>query len=143
MTANAGQTPYSGTSSTRGNPEGSATEVTGDHIKMVWSWGLSQGNGPISCVCLTHQEAGDCGLLPDGTLPLLKSTGLNIPGINHFSADALSDSSLTRARCIAMPIKLDNDGNGIFRKPSEHIITSRKIIYFITLTDFVSFVDSL
>lgn len=113
MTANAGQTPYSGTSSTRGNPEGSATEITGDHIKFVWSWGLSQGNGPISCVCLTHQEAGDCGLLPDGTLPLLKSTGLNLPGVNHFSAADLGDGNLTRARCIAMPIKLDNDGNGI------------------------------
>lgn len=113
MTANAGQTPYSGPSTTRGNPEGSATEITGDHIKFVWSWGLSQGNGPISCVCLTHQEAGDCGLLPDGTLPLLKSTGLNLPNINHFSASALGDNNLTRARCIAMPIALDDDGNGI------------------------------
>lgn len=113
MTANAGQTPYSGGSSTRGNPEGTATIITDDHITFAWSWGLSQGNGPISCVCLTHQEAGDCGLLPDGTLPLLKSTGLNLPNINHFSANELQDSTLSRARCIAMPIALDDNGNGI------------------------------
>lgn len=112
MTANAGQTPYSGPSSTRGNPEG-VTEIADDHITFVWSWGLSQGNGPIACVCLTHQEGGDCGLLPDGTLPLLKSTGLNLSDINHFSANELGDNNMRRERCIAMPVALDNDGNGI------------------------------
>ncbi len=113
MTANAGQTPYSGPSSTRGNPDGGSTEVTGDHIRFVWEWGMSKGNGPISCVCLTHQSAGDCGILPDGTLPLMKTTGLGYMNLNAYASNELDGFSLSRARCIAMPVALDNDGMGV------------------------------
>lgn len=113
MTANAGQTAHSTASTTRGNPDGTLTQITNDKITLAWQWGPNQGNGTIACCCLTHQQAGDCGLLPDGTLPLLKSTGRNIDNINCYSAYASNDGTYNRARAIAMPVSLDNDGNGI------------------------------
>lgn len=113
MTANAGQTAHSTASTTRGNPDGILTEIDDDHITLAWQWGMSQGNGTIACVCLTHAQAGDCGLLPDGTLPLLKSTGRNIDNINCFSGYASNDGTYNRARAIAMPVSLDDYGNGI------------------------------
>lgn len=113
MTANAGQTPHSSASPTRGNPDGVSSETTGDHIKMVWNWSTSQGNGPISCVCLTSSAAGDCGILPDGSLPLVRSTGLAFNDINIFQTNTLGDNNLTRSRALALPISIDSDGNGI------------------------------
>lgn len=113
MTANAGQTPYSGPNPTRGNPDGGSTVVTDDHIRFVWEWGMSKGSGSISCVCLTHQLAGDCGLLPDGSMPLINTTGRALPNINSYTADLIDNQDLSRARCIAMPVTLDNNGMGL------------------------------
>ena len=113
MTANAGQTAHSTASTTRGNPDGYLTKIEQDHITLAWQWGMSQGNGTIACCCLTHAEAGDCGLLPDGTLPLMKSTGQNIKDLNCYRSSVIGDLVYNRARAISEPIAIDDDGNGI------------------------------
>lgn len=113
MTANAGQTAHSTATPTRGNPDGAATEINSNYIRMAWSWSLSQGNGPISAVCLTHALAGDCGLYPDGTMPLIKSTGFSTRDVNCVLSGNIPDNVLDRSRTLGLPIALDDNGNGI------------------------------
>ena len=75
LTGHAGQTTHSSASPTRGNPNGAASYVdaANGQVKFAWDFSLEQGNGQISAVSLVHPGAGDCGLYPDGSLPLLKS----------------------------------------------------------------------
>lgn len=113
MVANAGQTAHSTASTTRGNPNGSATEISGSHIKLAWDWSISQGNGPIKCCCLTHSQAGDCGLLPDGTMPLMKTTGQPIDNVSRFACSVMPDNSYSRNAAMTMPVSINSSGNGI------------------------------
>ena len=113
MTANAGQTSHSTASPTRGNPNGDATEISGNHIKLAWDWAINQGNGTIKCCCLTHSLAGDSGLLPDGSMQLVKTTGPSIDSFNRFAANIMPDNSYTRDIAITMPVSVNNDGQGV------------------------------
>lgn len=84
LTANAGQTPHSTDDPTRGNPNGSATvidQATGK-IKFVWDWSLEQGIGEISAAALTHQNFGDCGLYPRGSIALAIGNTFSVSGVN-------------------------------------------------------------
>lgn len=115
MIANAGQTTHATASTTRGNPNGAASEVdpATRTVKFVWDWTLEQGNGTISTVCLTNAAAGDCGLYPDGTLPLWD---VNItPAINNVTFYRASTIGGTWSEDIAKtcPVGFDADGDGI------------------------------
>lgn len=112
MTANAGPTAHSTNSRTRGNPVGAASEVGTNYIKNVWLWDLEQGNGTISAVSLTSGAAGDCGLYPDGTLPLLKTLGVGYDGKNSNSCYVIG-STLDRDRAMTMPMSIKSNGDGL------------------------------
>lgn len=112
MTANAGQTAHSSASPTRGNPNGQATEISGNHITLAWDWSISQGNGSIKCCCLTNSLAGDCGLLPDGTQSLWKPTTPRIAGLNAING-SIYEATYSRNLAITMPVAVDSSGNGI------------------------------
>ena len=113
MTANAGQTPHSSASPTRGNPNGAATEISGDHIRLAWDWSINQGNGTIACCCLTHSNAGDIGLMPDGTAPLWLNTTPGTPNFNRFAGNYMHDNVYSRERALTLPVAVNSSGNGI------------------------------
>lgn len=66
ITAHAGQTSHSSTSTTRGNPNGALSgEIQdGKGYKYVWDFATNQGNGTISSLALCHMWGGDYGLKP-------------------------------------------------------------------------------
>lgn len=115
MIANAGQTTHATASTTRGNPNGAASEVdpATRTVKFVWDWALEQGNGTISTVCLTNAAAGDCGLYPDGTLPLWGADITQaVSGVNQFNGGVIGGTwSETIAK--TCPIAFNADGDGI------------------------------
>lgn len=117
LTGHAGQTSHSTASTTRGNPNGTATVIDPANglIKFVWDWTLEQGNGVISAVSLTSPEAGDCGLYPDGTLPLLKTFGSAVTDINSFSpAQYQGDANgFTLAKSKRHPMLINANGTGV------------------------------
>ena len=114
LVANGGPTakPLGNTSTTRGNPVSNAWETGDGYIKMVWLWDLTEGNGTISAVSLTSGAAGDCGLYPDGTLPLLKTLGVGILGKNQNSGADIG-ATLDRTRAQKMPMSVKTNGDGL------------------------------
>ena len=114
LTAHAGQNANTGSSTTRGNPNGVASYVdaANGQVRFAWDWPLECGNGQISCVCLTHPEAGDCGLYPDGSLPLLKTFGSVITDISQITPSAAGGTTYDEARSKIVPMYIDNNGEG-------------------------------
>ena len=114
LTAHAGQNANTGSSTTRGNPNGVASYVdaANGQVRFAWDWPLECGNGQISCVCLTHPEAGDAGLYPDGSLPLLKSFGPAVSNISMFSTRAAGGTTYNEARSKVVPMYIDANGDG-------------------------------
>lgn len=56
-TAYASNDPYTGTDKKRGSYSTTSQYVT-DGYKFVWDFTTDQGNGVISCICLTHVKGG-------------------------------------------------------------------------------------
>lgn len=118
LTGHAGQTPHSSASPTRGNPNGAASYVdaANGQVKFAWDFSLEQGNGQISSVSLVNPGAGDCGLYPDGSLPLLKTYGNGIRTgavTNINSSDEGSAFSYTEAFSLRWPVKINDNGTGV------------------------------
>ena len=116
LVGHAGQTTHSTASTTRGNPNGAASWVhpSDGQVRFAWDFALEQANdGPINSCALTHPEAGDCGLYPDGTLPLLKPFGQMISGVTWMGGNTAGGYSWTRARAAQYPIAIDSDGYGL------------------------------
>lgn len=115
LTGHAGQTTHSSASRTRGNPNGVASYVdaANGQVRFAWDFSLEQGNGQISCVSLVHPEAGDCGLYPDGSLPLMKTFGRAVSGVNQFSASALGGYTYNEAWSKTVPMSINSDGDGL------------------------------
>lgn len=118
LTGHAGQTPHQTSSPTRGNPNGAASYVdaANGQVKIVWDFSLEQGNGQISAVSLVNPGAGDCGLYPDGSLPLLKSYGLGV--LNNYVSrinprDEGSLTSYTEEYSLRWPVKINDNGTGV------------------------------
>ena len=115
LVGHAGQTAHSSASSTRGNPNAAASWVHADdgQVRFAWDFALEQANdGPINSCALTHPEAGDAGLYPDGTLPLMKAVGNAVTGVNRCTYDAIGGSTWNRARALTLPMYIDSDGYG-------------------------------
>ena len=112
MIANAGQTAHSTASTTRGNPNGAATEIVDNHITLAWDWALNQGNGTINTVALCNEIFGDVGMKPETTDRLVTSYGIMSGDINHFQANVLS-APRTAAAWVVYPRRFDSNGHGI------------------------------
>lgn len=114
LVGHAGQTSHSSGSTTRGNPNGAATEYdrANGFVKFVWDWTLEQANGTISAVSLTSASAGDCGLYPDGTFALLEPHGVMKTDVTNVSSYTIGGTynELYSSRC---PVAIDADGNGL------------------------------
>lgn len=116
LVGHAGQTAHSSASSTRGNPNAAASWVHADdgQVRFAWDFALEQANdGPINSCALTHHEAGDAGLYPDGTLPLIKTVGQVISGVNRCTWDAIGGSTWNRARALTLPMSIESNGYGL------------------------------
>ena len=115
LTGHAGQTTHQSQSRTRGNPNGVASYVdaANGQVRFAWDFSLEQGNGQISCVSLVHPEAGDCGLYPDGTLPLMKTFGNVIDQVNQFAAHSIGDYDYTERWSKTVPMSINSDGDGL------------------------------
>ncbi len=115
LVGHAGSSTYSGSSSTRGQPNGTASVVDPANglIKNVWDWGLEQANGDISAVALTSGAGGNFGLYPDGTAPMLKAYGLGVSGTTIFNLSEAGGTTWDRTRALRCPVALDDNGNGI------------------------------
>ena len=63
VTAHAGQSTVSDQSDdpTRGSMSANNMSVTDGTVKLAWEWGLSEGNGKISALALTHTDVGTGG----------------------------------------------------------------------------------
>lgn len=115
LVGHAGQTSHSSASSTRGNPNGTASWVHPDdgQVRFAWDFALEQANdGPINSCALTHPEAGDAGLYPDGTLPILKMFGIRLDGVNVCALDVIGGTTWDKARASQFPMSIDSDGYG-------------------------------
>ena len=114
LTAHAGQTSHSTSSRTRGNPNGVASYVdaANGQVRFAWDWSLEQGNGQISCVCLTHPQAADCGLYPDGSLPLLKTFGRAVLNTSIIDTRTAGGTTYDEARSKVVPMYIDANGDG-------------------------------
>lgn len=115
LVGHAGQTSHSSGSSTRGNPNGAASWVHPEdgQVRFAWDFAPEQANdGPINSLALTHPGAGDCGLYPDGTLPLIRNIGRPISGVNVVATRTLGGFSWTRQRASQFPITIDSDCYG-------------------------------
>ena len=115
LTGHAGQTTHQSQSRTRGNPNGIASYVdaANGQVRFAWDFSLEQGNGQISCVSLVHPEAGDCGLYPDGSLPLYKTFGNVISQVNQFAADSLGDYTYNERWSKTVPMSINSNGDGL------------------------------
>lgn len=115
LTGHAGQTTHSSQSTTRGNPNGIASYVdaANGQVRFAWDYSLEQGNGQISCVCLTNPGAGDAGLYPDGTLPLLKSYGPAINDLTYFGGTTGGSLVYSERWANTVPVKINDNGTGI------------------------------
>lgn len=115
LVGHAGQTSHSSASTTRGNPNGAASWIHPEdgQVRFAWDFAPEQANdGPINSLALTHPEAGDCGLYPDGSLPLIKMVGQALTDVNVVGCTTLGGSSWTRQRASQFPIYIDSDGYG-------------------------------
>lgn len=114
LTGHAGQTTHSSQSTTRGNPNGIASYVdaANGQVRFAWDYSLEQGNGQISCVCLTTPGAGDCGLYPDGTLPLLKNYGFVVNGYTRFNGSSSGSYTYNERWMNTVPVKINDNGTG-------------------------------
>ena len=114
LTGHAGQTTHQTDSTTRGNPNGSASyiDAANGQVKFAWDFSLEQGNGQISAVSLTNPGAGDCGLYPDGTLPLMKTYGILTRGLNQFSGAEQGGYTYNETISFRFPMSLNADGTG-------------------------------
>lgn len=115
LVGHAGQTSHSSGSSTRGNPNGAASWVHPEdgQVRFAWDFALEQANdGPINSCALTTPEAGDSGLYPDATLPILKSVGNVVQDVNRCTWSAIGGSTWNRARASTLPMSIDSDGFG-------------------------------
>lgn len=63
VTAHAGQSTVTDQSDdpTRGSKSASNMSVTDGTVKLAWEWGLSEGNGDIEALALTHADVGTSG----------------------------------------------------------------------------------
>lgn len=63
VTAHAGQSTVSDQSDdpTRGSMSANNMSVADGTVKLAWEWGLSEGNGKISALALTHTDVGTGG----------------------------------------------------------------------------------
>ena len=118
LTGHAGQTTHSSDSTTRGNPNGAASYVdaANGQVKFAWDFSLEQGNGQISAVSLVNPGAGDCGLYPDGSLPLLKTCGFGLRSgaITNINASGEGSAySYTEAFSNRWPVKINDNGTGV------------------------------
>lgn len=115
LVGHAGSSTYSGSSTTRGQPNGTASVIDPANglIKNVWDWGLEQANGEINAVALTSGAGGNFALYPDGSAPMLKSYGLGQSGTTIFSALDAGGTTWNRARALRCPVALDQYGNGV------------------------------
>lgn len=115
LVGHAGQTSHSSASTTRGNPNGAASWIHPEdgQVRFAWDFAPEQANdGPINSLALTHPEAGDCGLYPDGSLPLVKMVGQSVTGINIVGSATLGGRTWTRQRASQFPMYIDSDGYG-------------------------------
>lgn len=114
LVGHAGQTSHSSGSTTRGNPNGAATEYdrANGFVKFVWDWSLEQANGTISAVSLTSAKAGDAGLYPDGSFALLEPRGNMVDNVSWVNSYTIGGTynELYSSRC---PVAIDADGNGL------------------------------
>lgn len=118
LTGHAGQTTHSSASPTRGNPNGAASyiDAANGQVKFAWDFSLEQGNGQISAVSLVNPGAGDCGLYPDGSLPLLKTYGHGIRNGAVTNINSSGEGSLfsyTEAFSLRWPVKINDNGTGV------------------------------
>lgn len=117
LTGHAGQTSHSSGSTTRGNPNGSASyiDAANGQVKFVWDFSLEQGNGQISAVSLVNPGAGDCGLYPDGSLPLLKTYGnaIKTDNITQTTSLAAYISPYDEILAKRLPVKINDNGTGV------------------------------
>lgn len=109
----AGQTAHSTANPYRGNPNGTATviDAANGQIKFVWDWAL-EGSGEVSAAALTHQDFGDAGLTPDGSMALAKAFGLTVSGINSFSEQAFGQT-YDEAMSKRFPVSIKDTGVGV------------------------------
>lgn len=70
VTAHAGQSTVTDQSDdpSRGSMSVNNMSVTDGTVKLAWEWGLSEGNGKISALALTHSDTGTMGTGTDSTI---------------------------------------------------------------------------
>jgi len=125
LVGHAGQTTHSSGSTTRGNPNGAASYIDAENgqVKFVWDFSLEQGNGQISAVSLVHPEAGDCGLYPDGSLPLLKTFGNSILDITRTTEYASGSYNYDEDYSNRVPVKINDNGTGVCLYLNGNVLT--------------------
>lgn len=97
LIANAGDEPHVTASTTRGNPNGGDTVIGTDYVKLAWDWSTNQGNGTISCCCLTSNVAGNASTMPLDNSYYGVNCDICLPKISDLGA------SWSRAQSIKCP----------------------------------------
>ena len=82
-TAYANQTTHTDTNLKRGQPNVNVTETLENGFTFVWDWGLEQGNGVISAICLTSDAGGACEFGDEfSVIPMTQLGYTNLTRIN-------------------------------------------------------------
>lgn len=105
LTAHAGTEPNTTASTKRGSPVSAEWDIQDTSISMSWLWDTSQGNGPISSVCLCPEALGNLSLEPvptDGQFSELMAQRDTENGVEQFNG--------SRAACILHPFAVNEDG---------------------------------
>ena len=108
LIAYANQTTHSTADAYRGNP--AAVEISSNHIKIIFDWNMTQGNGTISSVALANENF--MGLYPSGNAAFVRLTGRNVDGVTYSRVNEWG-SGYDRNRALTCPVEIDSDGNGI------------------------------
>lgn len=122
VTAHAGQTGYTADypqsdDITRGYPQETQMSIADGQVTLAWEWGVSNGNGVIKSLALTHAKAGDMGT--GSSSNLFRATRPMI------DAQFYTDSSASLSNPVMF---IDNDGYGYyFTATEEHTITIKKM----------------
>ena len=105
LTAHAGTEPNTTASTKRGSPVSAEWDIQDTSISMSWLWDTSQGNGPISSVCLCPEALGNLSLEPvptNGQFAQLMAQRDQTMRVDYFDG--------SRAACISHPFAVNEDG---------------------------------
>lgn len=125
VTAHAGQTGYTtdypqSDDLTRGYPQETQMSIADGQVTLAWEWGVSNGNGVIKALSLTHADAGDMGTI--GTSNIFKATR---PMIDARLLATDQSSTIPVANRIMF---VDNDGYGYtFTVTADHTVAISKM----------------